>query len=290
MTCTLRSSRSPKASARASERVSESSIARYSPARLSTADHAAAEVAVGSDANHSVNPSTPARTSTVRHLRVFAACAATWSAATRAATARAEDVTRAGIHRRQPRREVGIHREARVDVEPGARLDHLVRRGHRKVPRQDEIAGGREALTQRGTERCLPTRQPLRHPRRQTHLRRGHRIDVPHRVDPLPRTRLVHRRLHPSTPRPEHRDQTVRAVRDRLRLPSDLERLHRTEPATASAATSRATTAHPSRSAAMRPLSCPLSMPHRTEHPFDTQAFLDRCSATAEPGWAASTK
>ena len=68
VTCTLRSSRSPKASARDSGTDRSGSTARYSPASDSTALHAAALVAVGSDANHSVNPSTPGRTSTVRHL------------------------------------------------------------------------------------------------------------------------------------------------------------------------------------------------------------------------------
>ncbi len=166
----------------------------------------------------------------MRHFRVFAACAATWSAATRAG-----DTARLGrhpgrVHRRQPRRELGIHPQARLDVETGAGLDDLVRRGHRQVPREHEVPHRREPLTQRRTERGLATRQPLGHPGRQAHLRRGHRIHVPDRVDPLPRTRLPHRGLHPSTPRPRHGLRALGRVHDALQLTGELERLHGIEP------------------------------------------------------------
>ena len=231
VTCTLRSSRSPNASARDSGTDRSGSTARYSPARDSTADHAAAR---GRGRQRREPLRQPVHPGADLHGPAPAGLRGVGGDLVRGHPRRHRPCGRRDpgrVHRRQPRREVGIHPQARVDVEPGARLDHLVRARDRKVAGQHQVPRGREPLTQRGPERGLPTGQPLRHPRRETHLRGGHRVDVPDRVDPLPRTRLVHRRLDPSTPRPEHRDQTVRAVRDRLRLPGELERLHRTQPA-----------------------------------------------------------
>ncbi len=122
------------------------------------------------------------------------------------------------VHRRQPRCELGIHPQARLDVETGAGLDDLVRRGDRQVPREHEVPHRREPLTECRAERGLPTGEPLGHPGRQAHLRRGHRVDVPDRVDPLPRTRLPHRGLHPSTPRTRHGLGTLGRVHDALQL------------------------------------------------------------------------
>ncbi len=283
MTCTLRSSRSPNASARDSGTDRSGSTARYSPASDSTALHAAALVAVGSDANHSVNPSTPGRTSTVRHLRVLAAWAATWSAATRAATRPCGRRDPGRVHRRQPRREVGIHAQAGVDVEPGARLDHLVRaRGTGRSPdsTRSRVAGNRSpsAAPSAAFRPASPSVTPVArlisaaaiastYP---TGWTRSHGPDSCIVVS----TRAPHA---PSTAtRPSAQFATACAS------PASSNASTGPSPRP-SAATSRATTAHPSRSAAMRLLSWPLSMPHHTEHPFDTQDLRRDCSPTAEP-------
>ncbi len=91
------------------------------------------------------------------------------------------------VHRRQPRRQVSIDPHTRLHVQPRAGVDDLLHVHARHVARDEQLTHPREPLTHRGTQRRLPTRDPLGQPRRQAHPRRGHRVDEPHRVHPLPR-------------------------------------------------------------------------------------------------------
>ena len=158
-------------------------------------------------------------------------CAATWSAATRPATGAPRTVTRAGsIAASRGARSASTRRHASTS-RPAQASTTLCALEDRQVPREHEVPHRREPLTECRTERGLPTGEPFGHPGRQRHLRRRHRIDVPDRVDPLPRTRLPHRGLHPGTPRPEDRDQArPPQFATALSLPGELERLHRIQP------------------------------------------------------------
>jgi hypothetical protein len=75
VTFTLRSSRSVNASARAWSADSDSSLAAYSWPNRVIADHATADVAAGTNADHHVAPSGPGRVSTNRS-RAVRRCAA----------------------------------------------------------------------------------------------------------------------------------------------------------------------------------------------------------------------
>jgi hypothetical protein len=101
----------------------------------------------------------------------------------------------------QPARHLGIHASARLGVQPGTGVDHLVRRRRRDVTGQDQVTHEGEPLTQGRSEVHLPPRQPLGHTCFQRDEAGRHLVHVPHRVDPLHRTVTRESHFDPRPPR-----------------------------------------------------------------------------------------
>ncbi len=179
VTCTLVSSRSIRASARAWSRVRSGSLRAYWSPRSRMAAQAAAERAAGRRAHQSVLPSGPGETCTRRSLRLVVWAAATWSAAMRVATRRATVVIRAGsIPVRRGSSTASTAAQA-GSSRPSQAVMTLPALTGGQVAGEHQGQQPREAGGQLCGEADLAGGGPLPDPGGQGHLRGRHRVDEP---------------------------------------------------------------------------------------------------------------